>query len=482
MTTPLHAPDSARPTLNPPVLFPTVQFALFFPVVLALSWALMPRQNLWKPFIVVASYVFYGYASWRFCILLGAVTLGNQAAAILLGRNQDERTRKWIVGAAVVLDLGVLAIFKYYAFFVQNVDDALHSTGVGLPFPLLTIALPVGVSFFTFQAISYVVDVKRRLVEPAKTIDVAIYLSFFPHLVAGPIVRAREFLPQLAEPRDPEHVAVGSGIALIALGLVKKLAIADFLARGVVDPVFAVPGAYSGPALWLAAYAYTAQIYCDFSGYTDLAIGLALLMGYVFPQNFRAPYRSTGFQDFWRRWHMTLSRFLRDFLYIPLGGNRKGKVRTYINLFLTMVLGGLWHGAAWTFVLWGAFHGAGLAGEHALGDRVKRVPVWLRWLVTFHLVVFGWILFRSQSLDLAGQFISRLFVSGPATLWSVPVVLAIAVVVGLQLLPAKGVEGLRLRIERASPAVLGTALAALILLVAATVPSQGVPPFIYFRF
>src|SRR3954453_17546027 len=210
------------------MLFPTVEFALFFPVVLALSWALMPRQALWKPFIIVASYVFYGYASWRFCVLLAAITLGNQAAAKLLGRTQDERARKWIVGLAVALDLGVLAVFKYYGFFVQDVDAALHPFPLPVPLPLLAIALPVGVSFFTFQAISYVVDVKRRLVEPATTVDVAVYLSFFPHLVAGPIVRAREFLPQLQAPRDPHKVAVGSGLALIALGLVKKLAIADY--------------------------------------------------------------------------------------------------------------------------------------------------------------------------------------------------------------------------------------------------------------
>jgi len=202
----------------------------------------------------------------------------------------------------------------------------------------------------------------------------------------------------------------------------------------------------------------------------------------VFPQNFRSPYRALGFRDFWRRWHMTLSRFLRDFLYIPLGGNRKGKVRTYINLFLTMLLGGLWHGAAWTFVLWGAFHGVGLSAEHALGKRVNRIPVWLRWFITFHLVVFGWILFRSQSLDLAGQFISQLFVSGPATLWSVPVVLAIVVVIGLQLLPSKGVEGFQARIERIQPVILGTALAVVIAFVGATVSSHGVAPFIYFRF
>jgi alginate O-acetyltransferase complex protein AlgI len=464
------------------MLFPTVLFAVFFPIVLIISWLLMPRQSLWKPFIIVASYVFYAAANWRFCLLLGGITLGNQLFAVLIHRAQTERARKWLTGAAVTLDLSVLAVFKYYAFFVQDIDDVLDSLRLGIPLPLLTIALPVGVSFFTFQAISYVVDVKRREVEPASTIDVAVYLSFFPHLVAGPIVRAKEFLPQLQEPRDPRKVAAGSGIALIALGLVKKIVIADYLARAVVDPVFAVPQAYAGPDVWLAAYAYTAQIYCDFSGYTDMAIGLALLLGYVFPQNFRSPYRALGFRDFWRRWHMTLSRFLRDFLYIPLGGNRKGKVRTYINLFLTMVLGGLWHGAAWTFVLWGAFHGAGLAGEHALGDRVKRVPVWLRWFITFHLVVFGWILFRSQSLELAGSFISRMFVSGSATLWSVPVVLAIAVVIGLQLLPSKRVEGFQVSIERVRPVILGLGLAIVVAFAGATVSSHGVAPFIYFRF
>src|SRR3954453_21770288 len=382
------------------MLFPTVQFAIFFPIVLALSWLLMPRQPLWKPFILVASYLFYAYANWKFCLLLGGVTLGNQAAAKLIHRaGDDERRRKWIVRGAVALDLGVLAVFKDYAFFVQDIGDVLDAVHLGLPVPLLTIALPVGVSFFTFQAISYTVDVYRRLVPPASTIDVAVYLSFFPHLVAGPIVRAREFLPQLATPRDPNHVAVGAGMTLIGLGLVKKVVLADFLARSIADPVFAVPQQYFGPDVLMASYAYAAQIYCDFSGYTDIAIGLALLMGYVFPQNFDRPYRALGFRDFWRRWHMTLSRFLRDFVYIPLGGNRHGRLATYRNLFITMVLGGLWDGAAWTFVLWGAFHGGGLVAEHALGGRI-RAPGWLRWLVTLNLVVFGWILFRSQSIDL----------------------------------------------------------------------------------
>jgi D-alanyl-lipoteichoic acid acyltransferase DltB (MBOAT superfamily) len=386
------------------------------------------------------------------------------------------------VGAAVALDLGVLAVFKYYAFFVQDIGDVLDALHLGLPVPLLTIALPVGVSFFTFQAISYTVDVYRRIIPPASTLDVAIYLSFFSHLVAGPIVRAREFLPQLATPRDPKRVAVGAGVMLIGIGLVKKVVLADYLARSIVDPVFGVPQAYFAPDVLLATYAYAAQIYCDFSGYTDIAIGLALLMGFVFPQNFDRPYRSLGFREFWRRWHMTLSRFLRDFLYIPLGGNRGGRWRTYRNLMITMVLGGLWHGAAWTFVLWGAFHGLGLCLEHLLGSRWVRVPVWLRWVVTFHLICFGWILFRSQGLDVVGSFLSRLFDWGPATLWSVPVVVAVVVVIGTQLLPPRPLDGLRLQLERASPAVLGAALAVLILLVAATVPSQGVPPFIYFRF
>src|SRR3954468_5598377 len=464
------------------MLFPTVQFAIFFPIVLALSWALMSRPGVWKPFIIAASYVFYAAASWRFCLLLAGVTIGNQAAARLIDRTGDQRHRSVILGVAVALDLGGLAVFKYYGFFVQSLAHGLDTVRLGLPLPLLAIALPVGVSFFTFQAISYVVDVKRGVVRPASLVDVAVYLSFFPHLVAGPIVRAKEFLPQLAEPRDPTRVAVGSGIALIGLGLVKKVLIADYLARTVVDPVFAVPQAFSGPDAWLAAYGYTAQIYCDFSGYTDIAIGLALLMGYVFPQNFMSPYRSLGFRDFWRRWHMTLSRFLRDFLYIPLGGNRKGKWKTYRNLFLTMLLGGLWHGAAWTFVLWGAFHGAGLTLEHAFASSWERVWRWLRWVITFHLVVFGWILFRAQSLDQAGSFISRLFAPGSATLWSAPVIAMVVVVIGLQLLPDKRVETFQFRIERLRPVVIAAGLAILILFVGATVPSQGVAPFIYFRF
>jgi D-alanyl-lipoteichoic acid acyltransferase DltB (MBOAT superfamily) len=443
----------------------------------------MSRQPLWKPFIVVASYVFYAAADPRFCFLLGAITLVSQGAVLAIHRTEDERLRKLWTAVGVTFDLGVLAVFKYYGFFVSDVSDVLDSIGLGMPLPLTTIALPVGVSFFSFQAVTYVVDTKRRQTEPASLIDAAIYLSFFPHLVAGPIVRASEFLPQLKEPRDPNRVAVGAGLSLIALGLIKKVMIADYLARELVDPVFAVPQAYSAPDAILAAYGYAAQIFCDFSGYTDMAIGLALLMGFVFPQNFNSPYRSTGFREFWRRWHMTLSRFLRDYLYIPLGGNRKGRIRTYINLFVTMTLGGLWHGAAWNFVAWGAYQGAGLTTEHALKGRLGRLfPVWVRWFVTFNLIVFGWILFRVQDMSVLGDYLSALTRSGPATLYSFPVILAIVVVIGLQLLPEKPMEGIELRIGRLQPLLLGAALAATVLIVGATVPSQGVPPFIYFRF
>jgi D-alanyl-lipoteichoic acid acyltransferase DltB (MBOAT superfamily) len=465
------------------VVFPSFEFAFFFPVVLCLSWLLMPRPHLWKPFVLVASYVFYAAASPRYALLLAAVTLANQAGAVLVGRSSEDTTRTRIMAVTVAVDLAVLGLFKYYGFFAGEIGAFLDSLGLGMPLPLLTLALPIGLSFITFQAISYVVDVKRGLLRPASTIDFALYLSFFPHVVAGPIVRAREFIPQLASPRDPRNVAVGAGVVLITIGLVKKVALADYLAREVVDPVFGVPEAYAAPDVALAAYAYAAQIYCDFSGYTDIAIGVALLMGFVFPQNFNSPYRAISFRDFWRRWHMTLSRFLRDFLYIPLGGNRGGKLKTARNLMITMVLGGLWHGAAWGFVLWGTLHGTALVVEHALRDRgVRAPPAWLAWLIVFNVVVFGWILFRAESLELAATFIGQLFDPGPATLWAPVTVAAIALVIGCQLLPPDPVERLRERAAGLPAPALGMALAFVVAVVGATVPSEGVPPFIYFQF
>ncbi len=465
------------------MVFPTIQFAIFFPIVLALSWALMKRQLVWKPFILAASYVFYSAANPLFCLMLAGLTLANQATARLVHRTEDERRRRQIVATAVAIDLGTLGVFKYYGFFAEEVNAVLDTFGLGLPLPLAAIALPIGISFIVFQAISYTVDVHRRLIEPASTIDFALYLSFFPHLVAGPIVRAREFIPQLAKPRDPTKVAVGAGVFLIVVGLVKKVAIADFLAREIVDPVFGVPQAYSAPDVALAGYAYAVQIFCDFSGYTDIAIGLALLMGFVFPQNFDRPYRAQTFREFWRRWHMTLSRFLRDFLYIPLGGSRGGKLRTARNLMITMVLGGLWHGAAWGFVLWGTIHGLALVAEQVLRERARfTLPGWLRWAIVFHVVVLAWIPFRAPDLSLAGTFVSRLADWGPATLWTLPVVGIVVIVIGLQLVANKPLDVIRVRFESLHPAALGASMATVIVLVTATVSSQGVPPFIYFQF
>jgi len=465
------------------VLFPTIEFCIFFVCVLVASWALMPHPQAWKAFALAISYLFYAATDWRFCFLLGAVTLGNQAFARLIHRTEVERTRSRLLAAAVALDLLVLGAFKYYGFFVTEVARVLDAVHLGMPLPLAEVVLPVGISFFTFQAISYVVDVRKRVLAPAGVVDVALYLSFFPHLVAGPIVRAREFLPQLARPRDPRDVAVGAGVVLIVVGLVKKVALADHLAREVVDPVFAVPEAYAAADVLLALYAYAAQIYCDFSGYTDMAIGLALLLGIRFPQNFDRPYRARSFREFWRRWHMTLSRFLRDFVYIPLGGNRRGRRRAMLNVFLTMALGGLWHGAALGFVLWGVLHGAYQAVEMALRDRVRwRPPAWLAWLVVFHLVVLAWVPFRAPDLDLAGALLAQLAQPGPATLWAPGAVLVTLLVIGLQLLPPAPLDALRARVEALRPAVLGPGLAASVVLVAATIPSQGVPPFIYFAF
>jgi D-alanyl-lipoteichoic acid acyltransferase DltB (MBOAT superfamily) len=464
------------------LVFPSVEFAVFFPVVLGLSWALMPHPRLWKPFALAVSYVFYAAADPKFCLLLAAVTLANQIGAVLVERATSETAKNWITGVTVALDLLALAFFKYYGFFVDGFASVLHDAGLGAPLPLLTVALPVGLSFFTFQAISYVVDVRRGLCQRASTIDFAIYLSFFPHLVAGPIVRAREFLPQLERPRDPNDVPVGAAVLLIGFGLVKKVVIADFLARSVVDPVFAVPEAYGAPDAWTALLSYAVQIFCDFSGYTDIAIGLALLMGFVFPQNFDRPYCSRSVREFWRRWHMTLSRYLRDFLYIPLGGSRGGPWRTASNLMITMLLGGLWHGAAWGFVLWGGLHGAALVVEHAWRGRGPRLPTVLAWGATFLFVCLAWIPFRAPDLTTAWAFAERLVTPGPSTLLTPGVAVAVLGILALQLLPAKPLDAIRERLQALDPLALGFGLAVTVALVAASVPGNAVPPFIYFRF
>src|SRR5579884_2968076 len=323
----------------------------------------MRHQRAWRPFILLASFVFYGWWDWRFVFLLAASIVVNQVLAVAIHRAEPVPVRKALLALAVAFDLGILAYFKYANFFLSSVDNVLGTSW------LTNVTLPVGVSFYTFMAISYVVDTYRRELVPAPPMRFAVFQAFFPHLVAGPIVRASELLPQLESPRDPRRVDTSRAFFLIVSGLFLKVVIANHLATHVVDDVFAAPNRHSSLEVLVGVYGYAVQIFADFCGYTNIAIGVALLLGFEFPQNFASPYTAVSLQDFWRRWHMTLSRWLRDYLYIPLGGNRKGRLLTYRNLLLTMLLGGLWHGAAWTFVVWGGIHGAGVALERALGWR-----------------------------------------------------------------------------------------------------------------
>ena len=354
------------------MLFPTLSFAAFFGVVMPISWLLMPHRVKWRLFMVAASWIFYGTADWRFVPLLAGSTVVNHYFARRIHQASGPSRKLWTIGA-VTTNLVVLAWFKYIGFLSLSAHSILRFAGVGWAPPLPEVLLPIGISFFTFQALSYVIDTGRGKVKPVSLLEFAVYLSFFPHLVAGPIVRASEFLPQIRDRIRP-NVDVGKAFWLIAMGLFKKVVIASYLGTYAADPLFGFPRQHGGIEAAFGVYAYAIQIYADFSGYTDIAIGLALLLGVQFPQNFNAPYSAASLQDFWRRWHMTLSRWLRDYLYIPLGGSRRGKVRTYINIMITMLLGGLWHGAAWTFVAWGGLHGVGLVVERLMGER-HRPPL-----------------------------------------------------------------------------------------------------------
>jgi D-alanyl-lipoteichoic acid acyltransferase DltB (MBOAT superfamily) len=461
------------------VLFPTVTFAVFFLVVLPVSWTLMRAPRVWRGFILVASYVFYGWWDWRFVFLLAASTVVNHVLAVGIHRRADSvAARKALLGLAVAFDLGLLAYFKYTNFFLSSVDNVFGTSW------LANVTLPVGVSFYTFMAISYVVDTYRGELVPASFGRFAVFQAFFPHLVAGPIVRASELLPQLEKPRDPRRVDTSRAFFLIVSGLFLKVVIANHLATHVVDDVFAAPDRHSSLEVLVAVYGYAVQIFADFCGYTNIAIGVALLLGFEFPQNFASPYTAVSLQDFWRRWHMTLSRWLRDYLYIPLGGNRKGRILTYRNLMLTMLLGGLWHGAAWTFVVWGGFHGLGLAVERATGWRpTTRAQQWVGRVLTFHLVCFAWIFFRADTFSRAGQVIVRLFTAWgqPSPLVTTSVVLAIVVGVGVQYVRPTAIGSLLAGFQRL-PVVAQSACVAVALTVINTLGPTGVAPFIYFRF
>ena len=497
--------------MGPAVLFPTIQFGIFFPIVFVGSWLLRPRPRRWKLFLIAASYVFYAFAfkghwtpwqgmpltssldwvawwrKWHYPALFAGVTVANQVVAVGVAESHAARVRKVWATVGVVGDLAVLGYFKYYNFFRDDLK---------LEFlPARTVIVPVAVSFYIFQALSYVIDTYREELRPHTLIDFACYLSFFSHVISGPIVRAREFLPQLHERFDPRRIDASLAFRLIVAGMVKKVVVADNLARWIVDPVFSNPRGFSAAENLVATYSYAVQIYADFSGYTDIAIGLALLLGIRFPPNFDAPYRAVSLQDFWRRWHMTLSRWLRDYLYIPLGGNRRGETRTYVNLSLTMLLGGLWHGADLKFVLWGAIHGLGLAAERFWHSRRDALgfdagpTVWSRiggWFLTFHVVCFAWIFFRAASFDLATQMIGRIasgwgFHSGLPNLVTPGVIAVVAAMLAAQFVPAEiTVTGVR-RFSRLPALAQGVTLGLAFFAIEHLRP-KGVAPFIYFQF
>ncbi|MBX3575633.1 MAG: MBOAT family protein [Rhizobiaceae bacterium] len=440
-------------------------------------------------FLLGVSYFFYGYWDWRFCFLLLFASLVAYAAGVALATTGDLRRRKLIVGVAVTLLLAVLGFFKYYNFFLDSLSRLLEVAGLERDMLFLEILLPVGISFFTFHAISYIVDVYRGdAVARRSVVDVLLYMSFFPPLVAGPIVRAAQFLPQLESRRRLTRRALAIGLVLCLVGLFKKMVVANYLATDLVDPVFFDPSAYGTPVLLFAAYGYAVQIYCDFSGYSDLAIGTAALLGYHLKPNFRQPYRSGSLQEFWRRWHISLSSWLRDYLYKPLGGSRHGELATYRNLFVTMFLGGLWHGAAWTFVIWGMLHGAGLAAERWFRDRFgtegrrSAIGAIVAVVLTFHFVCAAWIFFRAENFGIAMDYFAGL----AALAWDVsmitPFSLAlIAIPLLFQFTPENLAERIAASIKAAPALALAVGTAVGVVLIELVAPA-GTAPFIYFQF
>ena len=389
------------------MLFQTLEFAWLMAAVIA-GLVLVRAHTLRLVLILVASWVFY--ASWNpaFLTLLLYCTVNDWALGLAIGRARSAgRKNLWLI-VSLVTNLGVLAVFKYANFFAESVNEAARWLGAAAPLPALHITLPIGVSFYTFHSMGYNIDVYRGKSKPeASFLRFAIYVAFFPQLVAGPILRAAQFLPQLVRPIRLQAAALRSGAHLFLVGLVKKVVVADNVSP-LVDHVFGAPQGLPSFAIWVATVGFAIQIYCDFSGYTDMARGVSRALGFEIPINFSFPYLSGSITDFWRRWHISLSSWLRDYLYIPLGGNRGGAAAVYRNLMLTMALGGLWHGASWNFVLWGVYQGALLAVERALGigepagPRSSPLTRLLRWGVTFYLVLLGWVMFRVvDSTDLA---------------------------------------------------------------------------------
>lgn len=395
------------------MLFTSFTFWLFCGVVI-LAYRPLPHR-LQNALLLVASYVFYGFWDWRFLSLIALSTLVDYFVSRAIASTPDARTKRRLLLTSLVANLGVLATFKYFGFFARELNDLLAVAGLQAPFPVLELVLPVGISFYTLQTLGYTIDVYRGTSKPAERLDdFALYVAFFPKLVAGPIERSSRLLSQVLEPRKAQPGDFEQGLYLVLTGLFKKVVVADNMAQ-IVDSVFATDTSkLTGPECLVGIYAFALQIYGDFSGYSAIARGVAKWLGFDLMVNFRMPYFATDPSDFWRRWHISLSTWLRDYVYIPLGGNRQGSAKTRRNLILTMVLGGIWHGAGWTFVVWGVFHGLLLVVYRTVAPRDRdrptsgRLGTVLRAGLMFHLACIGWLVFRATSLSQAGGMLKKM--------------------------------------------------------------------------
>lgn len=456
------------------MLFNSQFFILgFLPSVLALSYALAGRPVARQAFLVLASLAFYGWWDVRFVPLLCGLTLANWLIALWFGRSEA----RWIPVLGVALNLAVLGLFKYADFLRGTVFDV-----AGLDWRPWHLILPLGMSFFVFQKISYLIDLRRGDRHIYGFLDFFLFVSFFPQLIAGPLVRHNEIIGQFrADPRGPAMWEnLGRGALLFVIGVAKKAALADSLAL-IADPLFA-RGTLGFVEAWTAAIAYTLQIYFDFSGYSDMAIGLALMFGLRLPFNFDAPYRSLSIREFWRRWHRTLSRFLRDYLYIPLGGNRGGPARQAVNVVVTMLLGGLWHGASWTFVVWGGLHGLALAVNHIWSGLGLRMPRVLAWGLTSVFVVLAWVLFRAPDFAAAASMLTSM-AGARAGAWPILTNESAAALILAAVIAVAGPTSHRFALSLAQPAPwlavpAGVVLSWLLLLIGGRLPNV----FIYFQF
>ncbi|WDI31470.1 hypothetical protein PUV54_16080 [Hyphococcus flavus] len=390
------------------MLFNSLTFLVFFAIVLALHNAPFPWRM--KKFnLLIASYLFYAAWSPPFVILLWISTAVDWKVAQWIHRSDDTARRRFILILSMATNLGILGYFKYGGFLLENFTVTMAAMGVNYQAPDWNIILPVGISFYTFQTMAYSLDVYLKRAEPAKSLlDFSLFVTFFPQLVAGPIVRPSQLVPQFATPKKATPPQFYWGLGLITIGMFEKIVLADSFLAPAADGAFGAAGALAPLDAWTGVLAFSGQIFFDFSGYSTIAIGTALCLGFALPNNFLYPYAAIGFSDFWRRWHISLSTWLRDYLYIPIGGNKRGRIRTYVNLMITMLLGGLWHGASWTFVIWGGLHGLYLSVERMLREAIPEQN-WFRslWfkiamaLVTYFLINITWVFFRAQSFDQA---------------------------------------------------------------------------------